>query len=85
MRRFRFRFLNAQFVILFFVFLIMIVFLGNLFQGILFEDATPEALSNMWLVLIFSFATAFLIIIYISLRISNQLTKPLDGALISCE
>ncbi len=81
MRRFRFRFLNAQFVILFFVFLIMIVFLGNLFQGILFEDAKPEALSNMWLILIFSFATAFLIIIYISLRISNQLTKPLDGAL----
>ncbi|WP_347549330.1 ATP-binding protein [Pseudalkalibacillus hwajinpoensis] len=81
MKRFRSRFLNAQFVILFFVFIIMVVFLGNLFEGILFEGANPEALSNMWLILIFSFATAFLLIIFINLRISNQLTKPLEGAL----
>ncbi|MGG1684445.1 two-component system histidine kinase PnpS [Pseudalkalibacillus sp. NRS-1564] len=81
MKRFRSRFLNAQFVILFIVFSMMIVFLGNLFEGILFESASQEALSNMWLILIFSFAAAFFIIIYISLRISNQLTKPLEGAL----
>lgn len=81
MKKFRSRFLNAQFVILFFVFLIMIVFLGNLFEGILFEDASQEALTNMWLLLIISFTTAFIIIIYISLSISNQLTKPLEGAL----
>ncbi|WP_226656378.1 two-component system histidine kinase PnpS [Pseudalkalibacillus hwajinpoensis] len=81
MKRFRSRFLNAQFVILFLVFSILVVFLGNLFQGILFDNASQEALSNMWLILIFSFAGAFFIIIYLSLRISNQLTKPLEGAL----
>lgn len=81
MKRFRSRFLNGQFVVLFLVFLMMVIILGNIFEGVLFEESSNEELRNMWLVLSITFALAYFLFIYISLRISSQLTKPLEGAL----
>lgn len=81
MRRFRSRFLNGQFIVLFFVFVMMVVLLGNIFEGILFAEASNEQLNNMWWVLSIAFGIAYLLFVYISFRISSRLTKPLEGAL----
>ncbi|WP_270179551.1 two-component system histidine kinase PnpS [Alkalihalobacillus sp. CinArs1] len=81
MRRFRSRFLNGQFIVLFFLFIMMVVIIGNIFEGILFADASGEELKNMWFILSISFAVAYFLFVYISISISSRLTKPLEGAL----
>ncbi|TLS39146.1 two-component system histidine kinase PnpS [Pseudalkalibacillus caeni] len=81
MRKFRFRFLNSLFILLFFVFIALIVIIGNLFESFVFKGSSENTLQTMWSTLVVTFLIGFLFTVYMSSRVSTQLTRPLEGAL----